>query len=393
MKKIAFFINSLEGGGAERILSTIINELYTSFHITLILMEDKIDYEIPKDIDIMYLGNKNINKSNFSKLFNIFFLSYEYARLCKNLNIDYSFSLTLRPNLINSLSRFFYDKSKTILYEVATPSLQYQNKSLSSWIIKILIKKIYPLAKILISNSYGVANDLKKNFNIKNSIKVIYSPIDIGFIRNISNQKCDIFENDKRIKFITVGRLDAGKNHQMMIKSFSKLSDINTVLYILGDGILKQELEELVYKLNLKNRVIFLGFDNNPYKYLSKADIFLFSSNFEGFPTVLIEALACSLPIVSTDCLNGPREILDKNINNCLYHTKEELNLVEYGILTPVQNELVFHDAMNLIINNTKLKLKYKQNSYDRSIYFSKEKSINSIKKIFNNNLEILCVE
>mgnify|MGYP003984370883 FL=1 len=275
---------------------------------------------------------------------------------------------------------------------MATPSLQYQNKSLSSWIIKILIKKIYPLAKILISNSYGVANDLKKNFNIKNSIKVIYSPIDIGFIRNISNQKCDIFENDKRIKFITVGRLDAGKNHQMMIKSFSKLSDINTVLYILGDGILKQELEELVYKLNLKNRVIFLGFDNNPYKYLSKADIFLFSSNFEGFPTVLIEALACSLPIVSTDCLNGPREILDKNINNCLYHTKEELNLVEYGILTPVQNELVFHDAMNLIINNTKLKLKYKQNSYDRSIYFSKEKSINSIKKIFNNELEISCV-
>lgn len=393
MKKIAFFINSLEGGGAERILSTIINELHNSFDITLILMEDKIDYEIPKEITIIYLGNKNINKSSIGKLFNIFILSYKYARLCKSLNIDYSFSLTLRPNLINSLSRFFYHNHKTILYEVATPSLQYKNKSLSSWLLKKLIKNIYPFANNLISNSHGVANDLKKNFNIKNNIEVIYSPIDIEFIRNLSNNICDIIENDKRIRFITIGRLDAGKNHQMMIKAFSKLNNINTSLYILGEGILKQELKELVYKLNLKDRVIFLGFDNNPYKYLSKADFFLFTSSFEGFPTVLIEALACGLPIISTDCLNGPREILDKDINNCLYHTKDKLNIVEYGILAPVNSKELFYDALLLIINDSSLKLKYEHNSYERSAYFSKEKSIESLKNIFNEKLEELCVE
>jgi N-acetylgalactosamine-N,N'-diacetylbacillosaminyl-diphospho-undecaprenol 4-alpha-N-acetylgalactosaminyltransferase len=379
MKKIVFFINSLAGGGAERVLSTMLFSLKDDFKLTLVLIEARIDYDIPDGVNIVYLNLKWIDNFGVGKLFNIGLLAYKLAKLCSFVKADYCFSLTLRPNLINALSKFFGNRSTTVLYEVATPSVQHAERSTSSFVIKKMIRIIYPKGDILLANSMGVSNDLRVNFFIERDVKVVYSPINIDHIVSLSNAACNLPDEDC-MRFVTIGRLDKGKNHEMMIKSFSKIKNIKSVLYILGDGELKGELKLLIDKLKLHKRVFLLGFDSNPYKYLRKCDVFLFSSNFEGFPTVVIEALACELPIISTDCYNGPREILS-NVNN-FQHDMNGIELSDYGVLTPVNNQNCFIEAINVIMENEKLLEKYQKGALERARYFANDDPASGIKNL-----------
>ena len=246
---------------------------------------------------------------------------------------------------------------------------------------KNLIKLLYPLSNTIVGNSLGVTKDLKEKLHIKNDVKTIYSPIDIEDIKRNSKKMQSLDCDDEFIKLITIGRLDYGKNHKMMIKSFSEIDNKKTVLYILGEGELENELKILVSKLNLTKRIIFLGFDNNPYKYLSKSDIFLFTSKFEGFPTVLIEALACNLAIISTDCPNGPKEILD-SLENYDEENKNDITIGEYGILSPVDNEKLFTKAINTMVKDLNLRNQYKLKATLRANYFNKDSSIKMIENL-----------
>ena len=107
MKKVVFFINSLTGGGAERVLSTMFFSLKDEFELTLVLTDGKIDYDIPDDINIVYLNSTWTNHLGLGKFFNIGLFAYKLAKLCSFIRADYCFSLTLRPNLLNSLSRIY----------------------------------------------------------------------------------------------------------------------------------------------------------------------------------------------------------------------------------------------------------------------------------------------
>ncbi|PLY10466.1 MAG: glycosyltransferase [Arcobacter sp.] len=383
MKKVTFFINSLAGGGAERILCTIINDLHTNFDITLVLMEKVIEYKIPDDIKIIYLSDKKHSLTGISKFINLLLFAYKFAKVSNEIHSDITFSLTTRPNLINILSKLFFKKSKSIIYEVATPSVQYQENCFSSFIVKKMIMHIYPKSDLVLANSYGVANDLSVNFLNQLPVQTIYSPIDIDYIVQSSQEEISFLQKNENLKFITVGRLDEGKNHEMMIKAFSQIKNKKSTLYILGEGVLKSKLKDLVSLLNLQNRVVFLGFDYNPFKYLKQCDIFLFSSNYEGFPTVLIEALSCELPIVSSDCNSGPREILTEK-KECI-QISNKIDIAEYGILTPINNISLFQKAIDTLISDKTLYDKYKTAALKRARQFSKEQSIQRLNKILED--------
>ena len=368
----------MAGGGAERIVSTIVHELRDEFSITLVLINDEITYDLPDNISIVVLPG--INESNVvAKFLNIGVLAFRLAKLSSSKKIDCTFSLATRPNLINSLSGFFGNKSIIIIYEVTTPSVVYS----SNKIMRYLIKKIYPMAERMIANSYGASNDLKTEFKIINKIKTIYSPIDIEYIHEQASVPCSsIDDNDDLINLITVGRLDYGKNHEMMIRAFVDIKNKNTLLYILGEGDLEVSLRQLTRELDASDRVIFLGFDSNPFKYLVKCDVFLFSTRFEGFPTVLIEALACQLPIISTDCKSGPREILANNMTDATVG----FEVCDYGVLVELDNQNAFTKAIDLMLDNDKLRWSYINKATSRANYFSKDKSILGIKQSILNN-------
>jgi len=182
--------------------------------------------------------------------------------------------------------------------------------------------------------------------------------------------------------FVTIGRLDEGKNHQLLIKA---MREVDGNLYIIGDGVLRRYLEQLIYTLNLTDRVFLVGKQKNPYKYLAKADIFLFSSNREGFPNVLVEALACEIPIISTDCKSGPREILAPD-SDITFSLRNSIEIAKYGILTPINSLCKMVEAIEILKKNRKLMFEYKQKSLKRAREFHKDKIIDDFINMIENS-------
>jgi N-acetylgalactosamine-N,N'-diacetylbacillosaminyl-diphospho-undecaprenol 4-alpha-N-acetylgalactosaminyltransferase len=365
-KKLSILINDLDSGGAERVVSILLDMLKTKYDITLFVLHNIIFYDIPKDIKIVVVGNSKLSDSGLIKLLKLPYLAWRY----KKLNIDSHISLSFlsRSNYINILAKLFGIKSKIIVGERAMPSLQY-NQGFQGKINKFLIKILYPKADLVFANSKGNALDLEKNFNIKD-IKVINNLFDINQIIKLSKEKVKLKDG---FNFITIGRVDEGKNHQLLINA---IANINANLYIIGDGILINKLNQQIKDLSLTNKVFLLGKQKNPYKYLSKADCFVFASTREGFPNVLVEALACKLALISTDCQSGPREILapDTDISFQLYN---RIELANFGILTPVNRLESTIEAMNLIKNSTKLLNSYKNRAIQRAMEFDKDRIIN----------------
>lgn len=373
-KRLSILIYSLSSGGAEKVVSILLGELKKEYEITLVLMNDKIFYHIPEDIKIVYLENSNSNESGLQKLLKLPLLAWKYKKLNKS---EISFSFMNRSNYINILAKLMGMKNKVFISERAMPSMQHAN-GIQGRVNRFLIKKMYKYADVITANSIGNSKDLENNFNCDN-VLTINNPLDIEKIKNLSKEYVNF--RDEKFTLITVGRLDAGKNHTLMIEA---MQEIDAKLYIIGDGALSDLLKEKIENLNLKDKVFLLGSQLNPYKYLAKADCFIFSSNHEGFPNVLLEALACALPVISTDCQSGPREILapDSNIN---FQLKNNIELAKFGILTPVNDFRVLQQAILLIKNDNYLRHQYIERAKDRIYDFD----VKTIAKKFENILNV----
>ena len=381
-KKVTILINSLDGGGAERVVITLLNNLVEKYECHLILMENKISYEIDKRINIISLDEK-INQCGIVKLIRLPIIAYKLSKIIKKYKFSQVNSFLYRANYVNILAKYL-SKHKCIISERIAPSSMYEDNSLSSKISKFLIKNLYNKANKIIPVSKAIENDLVKEFSINVKQNVIYNPYDIKKIQELANEP-NFYEINREKSIVTVGSLGKRKNHNLLINAFSKIDDKEYKLFILGKGEEEINLRILVKNLNLEKRVIFLGFDNNPYKYLSKCGIFVLASNSEGFPNVLAEAMICGCSVISTDCLSGPREILAPN-SDLRFQLENNIELSEYGILTPIKNVEKIKEAMNLLIDDESLRNKYQDKAKQRANDFR-------IEKIIKQYEEIICVE
>ncbi len=374
-KKISILVNDLNSGGAERVVSILLDTLQSRYDITLFMMHNIIFYNIPKDIKIVVVGNSKLEDSGVIKLLKLPLIAWQYRKL----NIDSSISLSFlsRANYINIFAKLFGMRGKIIVSERAMPSLQYRG-SLQGYINRVLIRLLYNRADRVFANSKGNALDLIENFKIKD-VRVIYNIFNINRIINLSNRYAIL--DSSRFNFITIGRLDEGKNHKLLIDA---IREIDANLYIIGDGVLRDDLVEHIINLGLEDRVFMLGKEKNPYKYLSKADSFVFASNREGFPNVLVEALACGLPIISTDCKSGPREILAPDTNEN-FQLNRKIEIAKYGILTPINSINKIREAMRTIIDNKKLREEYRKKAKERAMEFNKNRIIDKFIDIIEN--------
>jgi len=386
-KKLSILIYSLAGGGAERVVSVLLHELKDRYDITLVLMRDKIEYEIPKEIKIHFLENSKPDEHGILKLLKLPYLGWMYKRFCQKNSIDMTLAFMNRPSYVAILSKLFGNAILTIISERTTPSMMYGANNLLSKISKFLIRKLYPRADAIICNAEGNRLDLIDNFSIAPQLcSTIHNPFDLVKIEQLSNEPVDTICFDK-FTFITVGRLDHGKNHQLMISTFAQLGDNNTQLVILGEGPLRDVLEREINSLQLEKRVFLVGFDNNPYKYFSKSDCFLFTSNYEGFPNVLVEALACGLPVISTDCKSGPREILAPR-SDISFQLTEHYEKGAYGILVPMQQEKTLLETMNVILDDEDLRESYKAKAKSRAKSFDKEMVVNAFIEVLERGIK-----
>ena len=302
-KKLLIFMPSIEGGGVEKNLFIISNFLAKKISKTMIITSN-LNFKKKLKNQIIITPKYKFNKFD-GRYKRYFFCLYELIKQIlyqkRNL-VVFAFQANLYCAII----------CKIFNVDIITRS----NSSPSGWsknfIKKILFNIMLRIPKIIIVNSVKFKNEIKKKFGI-NSL-CIYNPLDKSNIIKKSKEKVKIefFDKEKKpLKIIFVGRLVDQKDPLTFLRSLVIIKKkINFKSLILGRGILKKNMLTFIKENNLTNYVKIINFQNNPYKYISRSDLLVLTSKFEGLPNVLLEAQALKKPIISSNCPTGPSEIL-----------------------------------------------------------------------------------
>ncbi len=238
-------------------------------------------------------------------------------------------------------------KTRLFVCEQNTVSMEAGNAS--SWGTRVtprLMRHLYRWANGVVVVSQGVRDDMVQLTGLpRRHITVIYNPSVVG---NEIQEKASEplvhpwFEPDQPPVLVAVGRLQPQKDYPMLLQAFAQVRRTRPArLMILGEGKERPKLEALIKELDLGEDVSLPGFVMNPYAYMARASLFVLSSRWEGLPTVVIEALCCGTPVVSTDCPSGPREILRNG---------------KYGQLVAVGDAEAFAQATIAALENPPLK-------------------------------------
>jgi glycosyltransferase involved in cell wall biosynthesis len=269
--------------------------------------------------------------------------AYRLKRLKHRYNIDATISFLDAPNILNILTK--YNKAVITIH-----SYKPYKKSLKDKFIIKLCQLLYKNADQVVVISKEMINMMIDDFCVPNEkIIQIYNFMDGKTLSD--NQNTDVlnlFKSFKRPILVTVGRLVKEKGYNFLLRTFSEFKKMspNATLLIVGDGDKKDSLIQLSNSLGLvthygeierltaseKVDVLFTGKFKNPMEIMSVCDLFVMTSMQEGIPMVLLEALISRLPIISTDCKVGPREILCEDIN---FERKETAYFTDYGVLMP----------------------------------------------------------
>ena len=364
MKKVAIFTLSLRGGGAERIVTYLLKEGFRDFEFHLILLRKEIDYNLPRIDNLKIFELDNREHSKFIGVLKIPALAKKLKKYLLDNNIETLLTLLTRANLIACFAKRNGWKGKLIISERADTIAYYKTVRFGSFMIW-LVKNYYRNADVVTAISKGIASSLK-TLGIHNC-KVIYNPIDTS-VAEPNNYKTHI-----PFTFINVARMDPQKNQELLLRGFAELRDQNCKLIILGKGNLNNRLKRITLKLKIKNRVIFAGFQSDVRSWLEKSDCLVLSSDYEGLGNVILEALNFGVPVISTDCPYGPREILaPKTDTDSLI--KDYIEMGHYGILTPIKNINSMAEAMEEMMSNSALRNKYSKLGLERVLDFDIKK-------------------
>jgi N-acetylgalactosamine-N,N'-diacetylbacillosaminyl-diphospho-undecaprenol 4-alpha-N-acetylgalactosaminyltransferase len=197
---------------------------------------------------------------------------------------------------------------------------------------RTLVRWTYRRADKVIAVSAGVADDLEQNFGVPSSKLVsIANPIDVEAITAKAAGHAGFMAGGDYV--LAVGRLVKSKNFELLIRAYAQ-AGLKEQLVILGEGGERPSLEALAREVGVADRVMLPGFMANPYPLMRRAKLFVLSSNDEGFPNALVEAMALGTPVIATNCASGPSEILAESTRDCV----TGVAFAQYGVLTPTND-------------------------------------------------------
>ena len=296
------------GGGAEFIAVALANQIQLEGKNPIIVCENEegpFRDMVAENIRVIKVSGRNI-----------FSITKKYRQIAKELRPTTVISTVRRSNVISGLAQLGLDKETSLLLLEVNTMDGLRRRTLLKRLLWIGLMNIaYANAYKIISCSNDVKQQLSKVVFTSKNIEVIGNPSLPNDYKSLMAQKAhhwpETFDHEN-IVFVSLGRLEEQKNFDFMLRSFSLLvkSNPNCRLLILGSGSQLNELQDLIITLNIQDYVVILPFQNNPYPYLLKSDVFLMTSKWEGFGNVYIMASACGLPIVSSDAPGGPRELI-----------------------------------------------------------------------------------
>ena len=368
-------------GGAQRFISLLLPELIKDYEVTLVIFHEYIHFELPKEVKVIVLKPDNERTKSFIlKTANYISFFSKYKKIIKTEGIAISFSLLPVPNIINGYITINNKKIKSVISERCYPSIMYKKSRIQMFLAKLFFPFFYNKADVLFSNSVYINHDLKQNFGVKIPMKVIYNPIGTD-----DNLKLDVntITTSNTLKIITAGAIYYAKNHKLITDAMSLSKAGNYQLTILGDGPLKADLRLRSEKLNLSKQLYLEGKVSHVKPYLLAHDCFVLSSDTEGFPNALLEALSVGLPAISTNCLSGPQEML--NDNEPVTIKEGEFYKAKYGILINVNDEIGLHKALEYLKNNPDERRRYSQLGFERAKTYSVSKIYEQVKNLLNS--------
>jgi len=328
-RRIALFLPSLAGGGAEKVALTLAAGFVSRGYATdLVLVKAEGAYldQVHPSVRVLDLGASR-PLTAVPALTRYLITERPVALLSKLTNSNIAALLAVR---------FAFSTTRCVVCEESTLSIDLANSSWSNRaILPRLLRYFYPRTHAVVAVSRGVADDLACVLGLRRElIQVVYNPIVSAELARLSGEAINHrwFLGGGVPVIVGIGRLTRQKDFGTLIRAFAEVRKrIPSRLVILGEGEDRAALEQLCRYLGVADDVDLPGFVVNPQAFLSRAALFVLSSRWEGLGNVLVEALAAGTPVVSTDCPNGPKEILDGG---------------KYGQLVPVEDVAAMAEAM-----------------------------------------------
>jgi len=316
--RIAIFLPDVQGGGAQRVMLDLASCFVAhGFYVDLILAktEGELLDEIPVDVNLVELNVSRMSLSLFGLI--------KYLRMQKPISMISTLGL---PNFFAVLGKRLAGVQTKVVIRIANKISFRDKKTLKKWIEDKFITYSYLWADRIIAISHSVAEDMAINTSVSlDRITVIYNPVISPQMMTLLNDEVDhrFYMDNQNPVVLGVGRLTNQKDFPTLINAFKIVREQKQArLIILGKGEEYQNLVDLVNNLELYSDVDLPGFVKNPIAFMRRSAVFVMSSKWEGFGSVLVQAMACGCPVVSTAC-GPPEEILDQG---------------KYGHLTPIGN-------------------------------------------------------
>lgn len=370
MKKVLFFIDTLGHGGAEKVLVNLVNRLENAkYDITLMtIFDDGVNKQyLDSNIKYKYIFKKVFHGNvMFFKLFTPKWLYKHYIKDHYDIVIAY-----LEGNTTRILSGCPFEDTKKLAWvhiEMDEKTRFYPYRS------KKECMTCYNAYDRIVGVSGTVLDSFASQLGTSDKYCVKYNTVDSDYIKKCGEEPVtDLrFENDV-VNIVSVGRLIEQKSYKRLLSVFKRLLDkgYKLRLYIIGEGSQQSMLERYIKNNDLSDKVFLLGFRDNPWKYVKKADLFVCSSWTEGFSTAVTEALILGTPVVTTRC-SGMTEMLgEKN---------------EYGIITE-NNEDALQEGIEFILSDEKLLQSYAKRSAIRGTQFNAEETVRAVEQLIDDTI------
>jgi glycosyltransferase involved in cell wall biosynthesis len=357
--KVMFLIPHVSGGGGERVLSELSCSL--GDETVVVVFEQKFSY--PFHGRLVSLDLPINRQSPLTRLTGFLRRTYRFRRLLARERPNVVISFMGEANLINAL----VSPRPVLTVHNHMSALSKMRNRLEAFFVDALNRRLYKRATI-VAVSQSIKTDLIENFGMAaERVTVIPNAVNPLEIQKMAAGPVECPWKPGIPVVITVGRLSREKGQADLIRAYAEVrKEIRCQLAIVGDGELQSSLKQLTSQLGVEKDVYFLGWQANPFKYMSKATVFVSPSLTEGFGLVLLEAMACKVPVIATDCPGGQREIVGP----------------DYGLLVPIGSERDLVEAITRFLTDTAMRARYvdsglrRVKDFDRTVFLERYRSL-----------------